>query len=377
MKQFHIHARFQKMGARFLTVLCVLLFATLTAAHVSAQAHGTLRPSVGVLRFDAWFQGSRYNNLLAPSEWQSRLPFYAALDESTDPPTVEMYADTQEAMDYEILTASAAGIDYWIFPWYDDWDLGDGFPYDKMNASRRLYHTSQYKARMKFALHVGLIVEQDPDVVAEWIREMQDPQYLTIDGRPVLFYWDDSAYDPTQDYGSWAGVRASLESNLIAPMQQAGLPRPYLVAMTFVPERGAKHYIGDLGFDALSSYATSAPREGSRYGELTAAARKFWDQLKRTRSQVIPHVVTGWDPRPHASDPYYTPPPYTFSTMPRPNQIANHLREAIQWVKRNPAYTRANTIIMYAWNESSEGGWLVPTHAEGTARLDALKRVLR
>ena len=33
--------------------------------------------------------------------------------------------------------------------------------------------------------------------------------------------------------------------------------------------------------------------------------------------------------------------------------------------------------IAYAWNESDEGGWLVPTHREGTARLDAVRDALR
>ena len=29
-------------------------------------------------------------------------------------------------------------------------------------------------------------------------------------------------------------------------------------------------------------------------------------------------------------------------------------------------------MLVYAWNENSEGGWLVPTLGEGTARVDAL-----
>ena len=36
----------------------------------------------------------------------------------------------------------------------------------------------------------------------------------------------------------------------------------------------------------------------------------------------------------------------------------------------------ANAIIIYAWNENDEGGWLIPTLSEGTARLDAIARVL-
>jgi len=37
-------------------------------------------------------------------------------------------------------------------------------------------------------------------------------------------------------------------------------------------------------------------------------------------------------------------------------------------------------VLIYAWNEFDEGGWLVPAlpppHGEGTARIDALRKVL-
>ena len=49
--------------------------------------------------------------------------------------------------------------------------------------------------------------------------------------------------------------------------------------------------------------------------------------------------------------------------------------------EENPKTCQANAIIMYAWNEHDEGGWLVPTWTpEGkpnTSRLDAIRRVLR
>ncbi len=48
----------------------------------------------------------------------------------------------------------------------------------------------------------------------------------------------------------------------------------------------------------------------------------------------------------------------------------------LDWVARYPETAEANAILIYAWNEIDEGGWLVPTLAEGTARLDAIKKVL-
>ena len=34
-------------------------------------------------------------------------------------------------------------------------------------------------------------------------------------------------------------------------------------------------------------------------------------------------------------------------------------------------------VLIYGWNENDEGGWLTPTLNEGSARLDALRRVLK
>ena len=59
-----------------------------------------------------------------------------------------------------------------------------------------------------------------------------------------------------------------------------------------------------------------------------------------------------------------------------PSEIAENLRHAIEWNKRNPVAGKPNAVVIYAWNESDEGGWLVPTISEGTARLDAIREVI-
>jgi len=41
------------------------------------------------------------------------------------------------------------------------------------------------------------------------------------------------------------------------------------------------------------------------------------------------------------------------------------------------ASASSRAVIIYAWDENDEGGWLVPTLGEGTARLDALAKVLK
>jgi len=53
----------------------------------------------------------------------------------------------------------------------------------------------------------------------------------------------------------------------------------------------------------------------------------------------------------------------------------------LSWIRKNPDITPAKAVIIYAWNENDEGGWLTPTwSADGkpnTARLDAIRPVLQ
>jgi hypothetical protein len=63
-----------------------------------------------------------------------------------------------------------------------------------------------------------------------------------------------------------------------------------------------------------------------------------------------------------------------------PEEIAAHVQRAIEWTGQHRSITPANTIIIYAWNEHDEGGWLCPTwRADGQpddSRLQALQGML-
>ncbi len=52
------------------------------------------------------------------------------------------------------------------------------------------------------------------------------------------------------------------------------------------------------------------------------------------------------------------------------------MASALEWNRTNPKAGEANAVIIYAWNEFDEGGWICPTLSEGTGRLDAIRRVL-
>jgi hypothetical protein len=57
------------------------------------------------------------------------------------------------------------------------------------------------------------------------------------------------------------------------------------------------------------------------------------------------------------------------------------IREAIEWTAANRDLNPANALIIYAWNEHDEGGWLQPTLGSdgrpNEERIQALGKVLR
>ncbi|MDR2915705.1 MAG: glycoside hydrolase family 99-like domain-containing protein, partial [Tannerella sp.] len=61
-----------------------------------------------------------------------------------------------------------------------------------------------------------------------------------------------------------------------------------------------------------------------------------------------------------------------------PEQFKNYLNNAIDWMNANPKKTtKEKIILLYAWNELGEGGYLVPTKADPeAAKLKEIKEVV-
>jgi hypothetical protein len=115
------------------------------------------------------------------------------------------------------------------------------------------------------------------------------------------------------------------------------------------------------------------------YALLAAANQEFWRDCQATGKQVIPIVNAGWDYRPMKQ--------YKWLMMGRtldsswyteasPRELADNVRTAMDWIEANPSACPSRAVLIYAWNELSEGGWLVPTLKQGTAKLDALAPLL-
>ncbi len=98
-------------------------------------------------------------------------------------------------------------------------------------------------------------------------------------------------------------------------------------------------------------------------------------------------VTTGWDKWPRKENPvswekgqsYHRQ--EVFPSRATPDEIAEHLQQALAFVRNHARICPANAVIVYAWNEYDEGGWLAPTRGQDgepdTSRLDAIRRVLK
>jgi len=71
----------------------------------------------------------------------------------------------------------------------------------------------------------------------------------------------------------------------------------------------------------------------------------------------------------------------TFPASATPAEIAAHLSRALAFTQANPEVCPARTVIIYAWNEHDEGGWLCPTWSPDgrpdRRRLEAIRKVLK
>ncbi|MDQ3814052.1 MAG: hypothetical protein M3347_08880, partial [Armatimonadota bacterium] len=310
-------------------------------------------------------------NSLGPRQWHYRLPFFAQV---TGEDQVRIDGSTQEVMDQEIEYASRAGLSYWAFVTY----AAD----EPMSLGLKRYLSSRKRDKIRFCLLAECARWRDPKFVDRLVKLVSEAGYLKVLGnRPVFYLGFIKQAEIEKNWGSVAGFRRVIDA-FRAAVRQKGLDDPYVVIMDFSPVQGKK-WMDDLGCQAISSYAANGGGQAAPYQELARYAERFWDTCKSTGAQVVPIIMSGWDRRPRVARPM----PWEtwqkpgvgldrYYESPTPEELARHVSHAVQWMQRNRESARAQMAIIYAWNENDEGGWLVPTLSEGSARLDAIRRVL-
>ncbi len=330
------------------------------------MTHATHRALVGAIRWDGWMGdlssvGLMLEKTLEPKHWHRRLPFFAQIDSDS---SVRVRGNTQSVVDQEIAYAAAAGLDYWAFVIY---------PADNpLSAGLHLYLSSAHRSRINFCLNLQggwLGSEADwPELVQLYVRYFQEPTYQKVLGdRPLVYLFTPADMLGAGKFGSESIARQAF-GHLREASQTAG-----------VGNRTAHAYCQIVGGDAVSAYASDVHVPAAPFAQLAKHTEAWWNEFAATGSAVVPLATSGWDPRPRIE----TPTPWFdygssdfYNEAPTPPELAGHVRAALDWVDSHPETAEAKTVLIYAWNEFDEGGWLAPTLSEGTARLDALQTIL-
>ncbi len=147
----------------------------------------------------------------------------------------------------------------------------------------------------------------------------------------------------------------------------------------------------DAGFSSTSRYNVhSAGQVGpdftEQYEAIMEAHREHWQRMTAAAALVdLPVVTTGWDVSPRCARDV----PWPFPVAPSsgrheypyvpvvagstPERFEELLRDAAEHIESIPS--RPFAVLINAWNEWTEGCYLLPEQQTGTAKLEAIKRV--
>jgi hypothetical protein len=201
-----------------------------------------------------------------------------------------------------------------------------------------------------------------------------------------------SMFQPLQlvrDLGGAKSFRVILEKTN-RRLDAAGLPPLHLNAM--VNSAHDVDELRDAGYSSTTTYniissGIISPNLTERYEDLIGAHRAFWSQMSDTALPYHPIVTMGWDvtPRCEYSVPWPFPPspltgkhdyPYMSLTEGNtPERFRELCESSLRYCLEAPHHPQA--VFINAWNEWTEGSYLLPEKRYGKAYLEAVREAFR
>jgi len=328
---------------------------------------------IGAYYFDGWGGDTVHLNNKLKYNYPERQPIWGWI------------TSTPDVMGKQIDAAANAGLAFFNFDWYYPKENHRDFNHDALNHALNLYLNAPNKNKLKFCITVCIdkyhqIGPEDwPALTQAWIELFKDPQYLTINGKPVINFLSHNKLMET--FGSTEAVRNAMAS-FKARAQEAGLPGVVLATcVTPVNPDAIGREARACGFDFLTNYSFasmssfSAIRGGVPVDNLINLANGVWSGYQRSSMPCIPTMTLGFDPRPWADgkNSYSRQRSYSGYT---PASIYRSVSALKNWIIKNPQFTSREGIgYLYAWNEYGEGAWLTPS-SNGVNMLDGVRRAL-
>ncbi len=352
--------------SRVFTAVCFVELVWLNGWAEAGQAPGP-RAVVGAYYFDGWAGKHR----LADTEaWAKEAPTHLSrrmLEEFPErEPIWGWRDDRQEIVEQQIDLAADHGIAFFAFCWY--WHATpDQIRDDPKHAGLNLYLTARNSSRMKFCLlvanHEGFLIggaENWRRAAEGWMSYFQDKRYVTVEGKPLVII-----FNPAD--GSSEGLAA-----LQAAAKKAGLPG---VAVAGCGRGDLKQgYTHRTHYNIVPGYAGGSQEHP--YAELAVAHQKAWYGSRE--QPYIPEVTAGWDKRPWEGPQGLGQKPGFYFPDRTPAAFGGFVQAAMDWMDRHPEQTtKERLVLVYAWNEFGEGGYLAPTKGDPQGQyLKALKSVV-
>lgn len=314
-----------------------------------------------------------------------------------------------EVMAHQIDLAADHGVSAFIFDWY--WY--DNQPFLEA-ALDKGFLQSPNRDRIRFALmwanhdwfdlHPAAFAGPHPQlfqgaVSSDQFDDLGDeivtkyfnqPNYLTVDGRPYFSIYELGTF--LKGLGGVEPARRALDE-LQKKARAAGLGGVHVNAVVWgfsvlpseVHVDDVPRVIRDLGIDSITSYAwvhhfdtDGSTFPSAPYGDAFDQNRAAWEHYSRDfRVPYFPNVTAGWDssPRTLQSDrfrrgEYPWLPVLVGST---PSAFEEALEAAVSHAE---GLEGQRLVTLNAWNEWTEGSYLLPDQKSGTAKLEAIARVV-
>jgi hypothetical protein len=333
--------------------------------------------TIGVYYFDGWSGKNRFAD--DPNEpWAKNAPTHLSrrlAEEFSDrEPVWGWRNDSQEIMERQIDLAADNGVDFFLFCWYWKDNKGsiniEAIEKDHHHKSLELYLKAKNKHRVKFALlianHGGFeILGKDnwSDAVKYWSKFFKDPHHVTVDGKPLLVI-----------FGTGDGIDNECLAEMQSTAKKEGLKNGLSIAGCGEPAMKKSGFTHTTHYNLTSGYA--ADSEEHKYQELIDNAKKRW--VGKEDQPYMPLLNCGWDKRPWEGPTGRGTVEGWYFPDSSPEQFGNFLKDAIQWMDDNPTKTTKERIVLiYAWNELGEGGYLVPTKGDlDAAKLKMIKSIV-
>jgi hypothetical protein len=327
---------------------------------------------VGVIRWDAWvgdkwsagleveriLSGIPLTDPSAPAipDYHFRVPWFGSIQ--PDNKVLARYTDML-TLEREIRYAKAAGIDYWVTVWYGNQnDTGGSLQRNlwvKSLQRNSLQWCHLFDGNFRGAVGNGTTTNQKKiisDIVA--IDFKSDMYLKTKSGRPVFYIlWADNTY-------------AACINALYAECAAQGVPEPFVVITTDQGNATAiNSVIADCRASGISAYVVFGSKDVA-YSSFSPTERNRWALWNSCNGVAIPTVTSGWDNRPR----YYSGCSWyenieilrdAWIQYPTAAELQKQTEDAIRFTQENPKAEDFKSILIYAWNEYDEGGYIAPT----------------